>query len=67
MVSPNVRAIQKSRSERHPALFLNQFEQAFPYAELRKADEKPVLSAADGGVEKLSGFGALCVIPSLLR
>ncbi|EGG79187.1 hypothetical protein SXCC_00135 [Gluconacetobacter sp. SXCC-1] len=40
VVSPDVRTIQKSHSERHSLLFLNQFEQAFPYAEFRPADEK---------------------------
>lgn len=35
MVSPDVRAIQKSHSEHHSVLFLNQFEQVFPYAEFR--------------------------------
>lgn len=40
VVSPDVRVIQKNHSERHSALFLNPFEQAFLYAEFRPEDEK---------------------------
>ena len=40
MVNPDVRTIQKSRSERHALLFLNHFERAFPHAQFRPADEK---------------------------
>ncbi|ASC04894.1 hypothetical protein S101468_00626 [Acetobacter pasteurianus subsp. pasteurianus] len=40
VVSPDVCAIQKSHSECHSLLFLNQCEQPLPYAELRPADEK---------------------------
>lgn len=40
VVSPDVRAIQKSHSECCSELFLNPFEPAFPYAEFRPADGK---------------------------
>lgn len=39
-VSPDVRVIQKSHSERHSVLFLNQFEQTLPSVEFHPADEK---------------------------
>ncbi len=40
VVSPDVRAIQKSHAQRHSVVVLNQFEQAFPHPQFRPADEK---------------------------